>query len=106
MKALLLSTNVDQQQPETEFSIGICRLTGDKWESKTQLPSFFDPRSSIVKSVFDCRPSAVLKTNYHLKLKLLLIRRADVTAAIMLQMRKITNYEIMIKKKLFFSVSP
>ena len=51
---LILSTNVDKKL-ETNFSIAICRLTGDKWQSKTLLLAIFDPRSSIVKSVFDCR---------------------------------------------------
>ena len=32
---LILSTNVDQKSLETEFSIAICRPTGDKWQSKT-----------------------------------------------------------------------
>ena len=41
---------------ETEFSIAFCRLTGDKWQSKTLFLMIFDPRSSSVKSVFDfCR---------------------------------------------------
>ena len=34
-KTLILSTNVDQNWVETEFSIAICRSTGDKWQSKT-----------------------------------------------------------------------
>ena len=34
--------------------------TGDKGQSKTLLLAIFDPRSSIVKSVFDCRLSGVL----------------------------------------------
>ena len=37
------------------FSIAICRHTGDKWESKTLFLLIFDPRSSIVDNVFDCR---------------------------------------------------
>ena len=53
-KTSILSTNVDQKSLETEFLIAICRPTGDKWQLKT-LSSDFDPRSSIVKSVFDCR---------------------------------------------------
>ena len=47
--------NVDQKSLETEFSIAICRPTGDKWQSKTLLLAIFDQCSSIVKSVFDCR---------------------------------------------------
>ena len=41
-------------------SIAICRPTGDKWQSKTLFLSIFDPRSSIVDDVFDCRPPGVL----------------------------------------------
>ena len=44
----------------TEFSIAICRPTGDEWQSKTLFLSIFDPRSSIVKSVSDCRLSSVV----------------------------------------------
>ena len=54
-KTLILATNVDQKSLETEFSIVICRPTGDKWQSKTMFISIFDPLSSSVKSVFDCR---------------------------------------------------
>ena len=50
-----LSRNVDQKSLETEFSIAICRHTGDTWQSKTLFLSIFDPRSSIVDSVFYCR---------------------------------------------------
>ena len=50
---ILLSSNVDQKSLETEFSIAICRPTGDKWQSKTLFLVIFDSRSSIVKSVFD-----------------------------------------------------
>ena len=54
-KTSMLSTNfVDQNSLEIEFSIAICRPIGDKWQSKTLFLSIFDPRSSIVKSVFDC----------------------------------------------------
>ena len=35
-------------------------MTGDKKQSKTLFLAIFDPRSSIVKSVFDCRQSGVL----------------------------------------------
>ena len=49
---LILSTNVNQKSLETEYSIAICRLTGDKWQSKTLFLAIFDPRSSIVKSGF------------------------------------------------------
>ena len=49
-----LSTKVDRKLLEIEFLIDICRLTGDKWQSKTLFLSIFDRRSSIVKSIFDC----------------------------------------------------
>ena len=50
-KMPILSRNVDQKTLETEFSIAICRHTGDKWQSKTLFLSIFDPCSSIVDSV-------------------------------------------------------
>ena len=56
----VLLTNVDQKSIETEFWIAICRPTGDKWQSKTLFLAIFGPRSSIVKSVIDCRLSGVL----------------------------------------------
>ena len=49
--------NVDQKYLETEFSIAICRPTGDKWQSTTLFVATFDPHASAVKSVFDCRLS-------------------------------------------------
>ena len=52
--------NVDRKSLETEFSIAICRLIGDKWQSKTLFLAVFDRRSTIVKCVFDCRLSGVL----------------------------------------------
>ena len=54
-KTLILSTDVDQKSLETEFSIAICRQSENKWQSKTLFPAIYDPRSSIFKSVFDCR---------------------------------------------------
>ena len=48
---LILSSNIDQKSLETEFLIAICRLTGNKWQSKTLVLAIFYPRSSIVKSV-------------------------------------------------------
>ena len=48
---------------KTEFSIAICRHTGDKWQPKTLFQTIFDPGSSIVDSVFDCRLPGVLKNN-------------------------------------------
>ena len=59
-KTLILSTNVDTKSLETEISIVICRPTGDKCQSKNTVYSIFDPRSSIVKNVFDCHLSGVL----------------------------------------------
>ena len=63
---LILLTNVDKKSLETEFLIAICRPTGDKWQSKTLYLAIFDPRSSIVKSVYDCRLSCVdrLRENF------------------------------------------
>ena len=53
------SMNIDQKSLETEFSIAIYR-PGDKLQSKTLiLATIFDLRSSIVKSIFDCRLSGV-----------------------------------------------
>ena len=60
-KTSILSTNVDQKSLETEFLIGICRPIGDKWQSKKLFLAIFDSRSSIVKSVFDCRLPGVIK---------------------------------------------
>ena len=57
---LMLSTNVDKKSLETEFSIAICRPTGAKLQSKTLFLAIFDPRSSIVKTVFDCRLCGVV----------------------------------------------
>ena len=59
----ILSRNVDKKSLETEFCIAICRHTGDKWQSKTLFLSIFDPRSSIVDRVFDCRLSGVILSN-------------------------------------------
>ena len=58
-KMLILSTNVDQQSLETEFSIAICRLTGNKWQSKTLFLVSFETCLSIVKRIFDCSLSGV-----------------------------------------------
>ena len=59
-KTPILSRNVDRKSIETVFSIVICRPTGDKWQAKTLFLSIFDPRSSIVDYVFDCRLPGVL----------------------------------------------
>ena len=59
------SRNVDQKSLETEFSVAIWRHTGDKLQSKTLFLSIFDPCSSIVDSVFDCRlPGEMLALSY------------------------------------------
>ena len=60
LKTPILSRNVDQKSLETEFSIGICLHTGDKWQSKTLFLLIFDPHLSIVNSVFDCRLPGVI----------------------------------------------
>ena len=57
---LILSTNVNNKSLETEVLVAICRPSGDKCQSKTLFLVIFDPRSSIVKSVFDCRLSEVM----------------------------------------------
>ena len=59
-KMPILSRNVDQKSLETEFSIAICRHTGDKWQPKTLFLSIFDPRLLIVDSIFDCRLPGVM----------------------------------------------
>ena len=56
-------TNVDQTSLETEFSIAICRPTGNKWQLKTLFLVIFDPCLSIVKSVFGCRVPGVIMNN-------------------------------------------
>ena len=58
-KTLILSANVDQKSLETEFLIAICRQSDDKCQWKTLFLSIFDPRSSIVKSVFDSQLPSV-----------------------------------------------
>ena len=62
-KMPILLSKVDQKWLETEFLIAFCRHTGDKWHSKTLFLSIFDPRSSVVDSVFDCcLPSELIWT--------------------------------------------
>ena len=56
---LILLTMIDQKALETEFLIAICRLTGDKWQSKTLFLAIFGLRSLTVKSVFNCRFSGM-----------------------------------------------
>ena len=56
---LIPSTNVNQKSLETEFLIVICRLTGDKWQSKTLFLAIFDLCLLIVKSIFVCRLPSV-----------------------------------------------
>ena len=61
----ILLRNVDKKTLETEFSSGICRPTGDKWQSKTLFLAIFDTCLLIVKSGFDCRlPGVRLKCTY------------------------------------------
>ena len=50
-KRLILLTNVDQKSLETVFLIAICRLSGDKWQSKTLFIEIFYTSSWIVKRV-------------------------------------------------------
>ena len=47
-QTLILSKKVDQKLIETVFSIAICRLIGDKWQSKTLFLTIFDLLLSIV----------------------------------------------------------
>ena len=54
-KSFNQSTNVNQKLLEIEFLIAICRLTGDKWQSKTLFLAIIGLCSSMVQSVFDCR---------------------------------------------------
>ena len=68
-ETLILSSNVDQKSLETDFSIDICRLTGDKWQSKTLFIAIFDPCSSIVKSVFDCLLSSLVMCYKSIKIQ-------------------------------------
>ena len=58
-KTPILLRNVDKKTLETVFLIAICRPSGDKWQSKSLFLSIFDPRSSIVDNIFDCRLSEV-----------------------------------------------
>ena len=51
-KTLILSTHVDQKSLEKVFFY---------WQSKTLFLAIFDPSSSIVKRVVDCRLSGVFK---------------------------------------------
>ena len=51
LKTIILPMNVDRKLLETEFSIAICRPTGDKWQSKTLFLMIFEPLFSFVKSV-------------------------------------------------------
>ena len=55
LKTSILSTNVNQKLLETEYLIAICHPIGDKCQSKTLFLAIFDPCSSIVTGIFDCR---------------------------------------------------
>ena len=59
-KTSIISANVDQKSLETEFSSAICRPTGDKSQSRTLFLTIFNPRSSIVESIFDCHLPGVI----------------------------------------------
>ena len=48
---------------ETEFLIAICWQIGDKWPLKALFLGILEPRSSIFKSVFDCRLSGVVQVS-------------------------------------------
>ena len=58
---LLLSTNADLSSLEIEFLIAVCRQTGHKWQLKTLFLASCDPRSLIVRNVFDCPLSCMIK---------------------------------------------
>ena len=45
---------------ETEFTIAVCRPTGDKWQLQSLFLVIFDLRLSTAKSVFDCRLSGLI----------------------------------------------
>ena len=47
------STNIDQKLLETEFLIAICRLTGDRWQSKTLFLAILICIRQLLR-VFDC----------------------------------------------------
>ena len=59
-KALILSANVDKKMFETEFSIAICRPTGDTWKLKTLFLVIFNLRSSVV----ECFPLPPIRCEY------------------------------------------
>ena len=59
-KKLILSMNKEQKLLETEFLIDICRLAGDKWQSKTLFLAIFDPRLTSVMIIFNCILSSVI----------------------------------------------
>ena len=57
-RALHRAETGDPDTPgKSQVAIGFLRNTdnGDKWQLKTLFLVIFDPRSLIVKSVFDCR---------------------------------------------------
>ena len=57
-ETLILSMNVDRSSLKTEFSI-----VGRQMTIENTVSSDFDPRSSIVKGVFDCNLSGVIQSN-------------------------------------------
>ena len=70
---------MDKKSPETVFSISICRPKSLETELsiaicrqmtiENTVSSDFDPRTSIVKSVYDCRLFGVISLMRHSKTK-------------------------------------
>ena len=50
IEKIILSSNVDKKSLETEFSIAICRLIGNKWQSKTLFLLIFDPSHRLLRA--------------------------------------------------------
>ena len=64
----ILSTNEDKKSLETEFSIAICRSTGDKWQVKTLLLAIFNRVRQLLRAfsidsylVWLCKFNTILK---------------------------------------------
>ena len=54
---------IDERRPKIVRNRLFDCPTGDHWQSKTLVIAMSDPRSSIVKRVFDCRISG-METNF------------------------------------------
>ena len=54
------SMNADQKSIKTVFSLAICRLTGDKWQTKTLFQLIFLSLFLHSIGVFDCRLPCVV----------------------------------------------